>query len=63
MIEFTFHMSRKVYNDTKETRDYRRGDYDSIKKCLSLIDWDIFLNGDTITSVKERNGDIKNARW
>ena len=31
-------------------RDYRRGDYDSIKKCLSLIDWDIFLNDDTITS-------------
>ena len=50
MIEFTFHMSRKVYNDTKEMRDYRCGDYDSIKKCLSLIDWDIFLNGDTVTS-------------
>ena len=38
MIEFTFHLSRKVYNDTKELRDYRRGDYESIKKRLSEMD-------------------------
>ena len=50
MIEFTLHLARNVCNDTKELRNYKHGDYDSIQKCLSVMNWDTFLNGDTKTS-------------
>ena len=45
MIVFTVHLDCEARHDDKVIRDYKNGDYDTIRSLLTDIDWDSFMSG------------------
>ena len=55
MITFQIHQNHHTSEIKRQYRDYCKGDYTSMRSQLSTMNWDEFMEGDTVTSWHKLN--------
>ena len=47
MVSFSIHHKQKNFVNTRQIRDYNKGDYQSIREELKQTDWNVCMSGKT----------------